>query len=128
MVMLGGHHFLHFVASKTARYSACVPKTGSYTQPTDPWSLRVSRNLLTVFLGEPHALELVCLVLRLLLEPARPRRQLVLLLAALAARVERHLAHLQGENLIRETISGNPDIKSLKCAVIGLSGQNINRK
>ena len=51
--------------------------------------------LLTVFLCEPHALELVGLVLRLLLEAARPRRQLVLLLAALATRVERHLAHLK---------------------------------
>ena len=51
--------------------------------------------LLTVFLREPHALELVGLVLRLLFEAARPRRQLVLLLAALAPRVERHLAHLK---------------------------------
>ena len=51
--------------------------------------------LLTVFLCEPHALELVGLVLRLLLEAARPRRKLVLLLAALAPRVERHLAHLK---------------------------------
>ena len=48
-----------------------------------------------MFLCEPDALELVGLVLRLLLEAARPRRQLVLLLAALAPRVERHLAHLK---------------------------------
>ena len=51
--------------------------------------------LLTVFLCEPHALELVGLVLRLLLEAARPRRKLVLFLAALAPSVERHLAHLK---------------------------------
>ena len=60
--------------------------------------------VLTVFLCEPHALELVGLVLGLLLEPARPRRQLVLLLPALATRVERHLAHLQIGISIRNII------------------------
>ncbi len=84
---------------------------------------------LTMLIFQSVALKLVCLVLSLLLEPARPAGQLVLLLATLAARVERHVAHRGqiGDDLAQlvQLLSDGRQLAGIRSQVIAITTTSL---